>query len=169
LRTSTAPSLLAFHEAGHAVVRYLLGRPAISATVVGDENSFGAVRGRMLPLSLGQTEIAKGRPYSRRECVAMQDAAMIGLAGPVAEALHSGISYQLPGEPKTSDERRAIGMVHLLTYGQPEHAYEKMAVSLCQECGELLTANLSSVEAIASSLKKQGTLNGVEIEEILLR
>ncbi|MGB7345328.1 MAG: cell division protein FtsH [Pirellulaceae bacterium] len=71
----------AFHEAGHAVMAFSLGRPIEKVTIVPGKMQFGGTR-------LGACKIQKGRTKSTKDW--LEDEALILLAGMVAEAHFTG-------------------------------------------------------------------------------
>jgi hypothetical protein len=77
------PQLMAtaYHEAGHAVMAFTLGRPVEKVTIVPGKMQFGGTR-------LGACKIQKGRTKSTKDW--LEDEAMILLAGMVAESHWTG-------------------------------------------------------------------------------
>lgn len=71
----------AYHEAGHAVMAWSLGRLIQKVTIAPGKSAFGASR-------LGVCELRKGRTKASKDQV--EDEALILLAGMVAEARFTG-------------------------------------------------------------------------------
>ncbi|QDT09492.1 cell division protein FtsH [Stieleria marina] len=71
----------AYHEAGHAVMAFSLGRPVEKVTIVPGKMQFGGTR-------LGACKIQKGRTKSTKDW--LEDEAIILLAGMVAESHFTG-------------------------------------------------------------------------------
>jgi hypothetical protein len=77
----------AFHEASHAVVRFVLGRACIYASAVTTEEYEGVEGGRVLPVTLGWDGRPLDKPfYDERERIALEDAVVVMLAGAIGEA-----------------------------------------------------------------------------------
>lgn len=70
----------AYHEAGHAVMAWLVGRPVQKVTVAEGHMHFG--------IRLGVCELKKGKGKSRDD--PLEDMVLILLAGMVAEAKQTG-------------------------------------------------------------------------------
>jgi hypothetical protein len=75
----------AYHEAGHAVMAYTLGRPVEKVTIIPGKIQFGGTR-------LGACKIQKGRMKSTKDW--LEDEAMILLSGMVAESHWTGSHCQ---------------------------------------------------------------------------
>ena len=71
----------AYHEAGHAVMAWLVNRPVQKVTIASGRLQFGGIR-------LGACELKKGKARSTDD--PLEDMALILLAGMVAEAKYTG-------------------------------------------------------------------------------
>ncbi len=78
----------AFHEAGHAVAHFSLGRRIDRVSIVPTEGGevLGHVRGRVLPRSV----LEHGQLETTRDLKAAEDSIIATLAGPIAEAKWTG-------------------------------------------------------------------------------
>lgn len=155
---SVALDAVAFHEAAHAVVAFVLGIELKSATIVPAADRARKVRHRS-PLRGIKIEI-DGSDHARAWA---QPAIMICLAGPIAH-----------GRRRPQSRRESYGR------GDVETAFD-LAVQVCGS-GEIATAILQSllletvtlverhwkdIEAIAAALLEKATLTGSEIADVL--
>jgi ATP-dependent Zn protease len=152
----------AFHEAGHAVVSFMLDVPFRSVTIRPDADLLGCVLFQEWP----QWAIPdSGRYDERRATEWLTRRTQISLAGQIAETLHAG--------------RRPAKFSH----SADDHDVFENAMTICsseEECSAWLNwlfirtrSSLAvpdvwcAVEALAEELLKQETISGVEARNII--
>jgi ATP-dependent Zn protease len=135
--------LTAYHEAGHAVIALVLGRPIHRVTILADKDQLGSC--------------AFGKPVFRPSEDWLEREALIALAGLAAEARFSGV-YELQGAAR---DRRYVSTLALQRTGDERKA-ERLERRLLAKTENLLAQeeNWSAVERIAAELLRVGTLSG---------
>ncbi|WP_417851921.1 M50 family metallopeptidase [Thalassoglobus sp.] len=139
----------AFHEAGHAVMAMLLGRPVEKVTIVPGQMQSG--RGR-----LGACKIQKGMRKPSRD--PMEDEVLILLAGMVAESritgryCQQGASQDLHLVQSLLSENRATN----------ERQLQRLAKRMIDKTENLLSGAepTKAIELIANELLKNETISG---------
>ena len=81
MMTDASRTATAYHEAGHAVMAWLVDRPVQKVTIASGRLQHGGIR-------LGVCELKKGKAKSSDD--PLEDIALILLAGMVAEAKYTG-------------------------------------------------------------------------------
>jgi ATP-dependent Zn protease len=153
------PELTAYHEAGHALMAYLLGGKVRQVTIEPD-NDDG-------PRRSGDTQI-----HWRRSSLDEREFARISvqvcLAGPVAEMIYSGEPYHPAFVAEwAADWRGAFEAAALL------HLDERKRTKFLEEVARQLYRRLEEEEtwmalaALADSLLAHETLEQEQVEEVL--
>lgn len=174
--------VVAYHEAGHAVVAYLLGRSCRWATV----RRQGPVLGRVAlprypvvpidPRMAPQRRLAFEKQLRRN----MMNAALINLAGVAAEVIWSNhdldelSTMNMSGcEPDLwSAEYHLKLLWHFLTEGQGRLGGRTNTRALIQgirTAHALLAANRAALDAVATRLMRWETLQGKSLERTIRR
>jgi hypothetical protein len=147
LRRHPGRKALAYHEAGHAVIGYVLGLEIEQITIIPNETSLGQCRYRGW-----ETSEAGGDLDSHLRLL---------LAGGVAEEIATG------APSRGSDERRALALALARGDGEAEAA-ERMAAA-----GSLVARFLEEhwpvVKALAVALRRDRELDGPEAMATLRR
>jgi hypothetical protein len=138
---------IAYHEAGHGVIAYLLSRPFVHVSIIPDpdDENLGHIRMAATPKSLHPDYESNARTerWIRREI-------MIELAGPLAEKLQRGKGNW---RGASGDFHRAFDMACYHTCGEAEtSAYIHW---LWERTKTLLTLNWPAVEVLAAELLKR--------------
>jgi len=153
------PELIAYHEAGHALMAVLLGGEVQQVTIE-PENDEG-------PERQGDTQVVWRRAgLSDKEFAKI--AVQVSLAGPVAEMIYSGDPYH-PGlvAEWAADWREAWDGAVLL------HADERKRLEYLENVSIQLYHRLKDDElwaalaALADNLLAHETLEGEQVEEIV--
>lgn len=167
--------IVAYHEAGHAVMHYLLGEPMSRASIIGTTSGVGGV-------VFGEDSDTQ---FLTKECY--ENKVKICYAGRASEQ----IKFNSVTQGASSDITQATGILeeYVSRLGFEEkfglldmnvlaekqiidksNAFElmqKKSKKLYAETVELLTENYKLVEKLAKALLESETLSGKEIEEIL--
>ena len=132
----------AYHEAGHAVIALVLGRPVHRVSVIPNSQR------------LGQCEFGKG--VSRPSEDSLEREILIALAGLAAEARHSG-SYAMDGA-----DRDLRYVRRLVLQRKSERAAPRYEERLLTKVETMLSDEQIwlAVELIATELLKLGTISG---------
>ena len=153
------PELIAYHEAGHALMAILLGGEVRLVTIEPD-NDDG-------PERQGDTQVLWRRSgMSDREFA--EKAIQVSLAGPVAEMIYSGDPYH-PGliAEWAADWDEAWGSASLI------HRDERQRLAFLEQTSIGLYRQLRQVEmwaalaALADNLLAHETLEAEQVEEIV--
>ncbi len=148
--TTPDPRLVAtaYHEAGHAVVAVLLGRPVHKVTIA---------PGKMLAgVRLGACEIRKGRTKASKD--GLEDEVLILLAGMVAQSQLTGDYCRDGAAQDLTAVRRLLGHSRATN----ERQLERLEQRMIDKCEHLLgdVAASKAVEWIAADLLKNTTISG---------
>ncbi len=138
----------AYHEAGHALVAVLLGRPVHKVTIE---------PGQMLAgVRLGACEIRKGRTRASKDW--LEDEVLILLAGMVAQAQLTG-DYCREG---AAQDLVAVRRLLEKSRATNERQLERLEQRMIDKCEHLLgsEAAMKAVEWIAADLLKNSTISG---------
>lgn len=167
--------IVAYHEAGHAVMHYLLGEPMSRASIIGTTSGVGGV-------VFGEdsdTQFLTKEYYENRVkiCYAGRASEQIkfhsvtqGASSDITQA--TGILEEYVSRLGFDEEFGLLDM-NVLAEKQiidKSNAFElmqKKSKKLYAETVELLTENYKLVEKLAKALLESETLSGKEIEEIL--
>ena len=152
------PELIAYHEAGHALIALLLGGKVKQVTIDPD-NDDG-------PARQGDTQILWRRTRSEKEFA--QNVVQVCLAGPVAEMIYSGDPYHPGVVPEWAADWRDAWQAaeSLFPVERQRLAYlEQVSVDLYHRMkNDNLWVPLAS---LADHLLAHETLEGEEVEEII--
>ncbi len=151
---------VAYHEAGHAVACFYLGRRVDRVTIVPRDGSLGHVSGRALPRSVERS----GELDTRRERQAAEDAIIATLAGPIAEARFKGRRNHVGA---SSDDHQAVNLAFRL-WSAPAVATAYLDF-LGARAQELIDVLWYLVDSLAAELLERRTLSGVETHRTLRR
>jgi len=151
---------LAYHEAGHAVVRCLLRLPFKRVTIIPTDENLGQVAGVTLPEGY-KPESDRGpktRDRTEREIMAR-------LAGMVAEGLLAESEVNAPGAWK--DRQNAVDLAEFVTTSAEEaEAYTEWL--LCRTRNLLsLPWNWAAVQAVAQALLAERELGARRVRSIV--
>jgi ATP-dependent Zn protease len=132
----------AYHEAGHAVVALVLGRPVVRVTVVPDQKHAGLC------------EFRKGTFRPSKD--GLEREILIALGGMAAEARHTG-DYAWDGAARDEQYVRTLA-----TQRAGERRAERLQRRLLAKVKHLLAqeGNWRAVELIAAELLRVGTISG---------
>ncbi len=138
----------AFHEAGHAVMAYSLGRASHKVTVSPGKSQFGQLR-------LGVCQLGKGRAKSSKDL--FDEEALILLAGMVPEAHFTG-QYCRRG---AAEDLRNVERL-LCTRAHSVKQHEKLHRRLLDRTEHLLSdpIHATAIELIATELVQRETISG---------
>lgn len=150
--------LIAYHEAGHALIALLLGGKVKQVTIDPD-NDDG-------PSRQGDTQIRWRRSSSEQEFA--QNVVQVSLAGPVAEMIYSGDPYHPGIVPEwAADWQEAWQAAELLFPAQRQRLQYLEQVSI--ELYHRMKADdvWAALAALADHLLAHETLEGEDVEEIV--
>ena len=135
-------SAVAYHEAGHAVIALILGRPVQLVTVLPDKQR------------LGRCEFGKGKTKPTDDWLERE--ILIALAGVAAEARHTG---QYCWEGAQQDLR---GVQQLAAMRAGDRKWERLSRRLLSKVEHLLEqpGHWQAVELIAAELIRCGEISG---------
>lgn len=138
----------AFHEAGHAVMAMIVGRPIQKVTITAANIQTGGVR-------LGAVKIQKGRSKATNDW--LEDEVLILLAGMVAEA-HFTEQYCRQG---ASHDLQAVRQL-LASRASNERQLEKLERRMLDKTEHLLSqdAYSAAIKSIALELLQKQTISG---------
>jgi hypothetical protein len=150
--------LVAYHEAGHALVALLLGGQ-VQVVTIGPDSDDG-------PPRQGDTQVLWRRGMDDRRFA--QCSVQVNLAGPVAEMIYSGDPYH-PGfvAEWAADWRDAWQAAAILHPGERQRlAYlEQVSVQLYHRLKS--DDHWAALAAVADQLLAHDTLEGEEVAEII--
>ena len=153
------PELIAYHEAGHALMALLLGGEVRLVTIDPDHDDG--------PQRQGDTQVLWRRSGISDKQFAM-DAVQVSLAGPVAEMIYSGEAYH-PGlvvewAADWNDAWQAADILHRDERRRLQYL-EQVSIELYHRLrGDELWAALA---ALADHLLAHETLEGEQVDEIV--
>lgn len=144
----------AYHEAGHAVMAFALGRKIHKVTIIAGRTPFGIAK-------LGACELQKGRHKPRRD--AFEDEVLILLAGMVAEARYTG-SYCQKGA------REDLKLVEslLCNRANSQKQHEKLHRRLLGKTEHFLEDDVlaNAVKRVADELIRRKTISGRTVRHL---
>lgn len=145
----------AWHEAGHAVMAALVGRPIQKVTITPANLQTGGVR-------LGAVKIQKGRAKSSRD--PLEDEVLILLAGMVAEARFTE-NYCRRG---AASDLRSVRRL-LETRANSDRQLEKLEQRMLNKAEHLLhePENIAAIESVANELVSKQSISGRAVVHLL--
>ena len=154
--------IVAYHEAGHAVVACRLGRRPAAVSVRATGRNLGRVVMRTRALE----------PDSPRKWCRNEEVMVIALAGPLAQRRHAPRSDWRQKKHRTSprpDPGTDFDLVNKLLCRQHDGptvrtAYDKYVRARTQE---LVDANWPAIERVAQALLKQESLTRQELLQVI--
>ena len=140
---------VAYHEAGHAVMAIIVGRPIQNVTMSAANMSTGGVR-------LGACKIRKGRSKPSKDW--LEDEVLIFFAGMVAESHFTG-QYCEPG---AAQDLRAVRSLLSQTRAASQRQLEKLERRLLDKTEYLLAEEQHSkaIQLVANELMEKTTISG---------
>jgi ATP-dependent Zn protease len=152
----------AYHEAGHLVVAYLLGRPFERATIRADPDGalVGYCHHAALPAAFA-TEGLRPDPDPEANEQLIQSCVTTALAGGIAEEIVTG------GASTWGTDADRHGAVNLAVYEVGEEQLEAYLAEARHRAAGLLKQHWSTVEALASALLEHRELDGNRVRELL--
>ncbi len=144
----------AWHEAGHAVMAMIVGRPIQKVTVSPANLQTGGVR-------LGAVKIQKGRSKATRDW--LEDEVLILLAGMVAESRYTD-QYSRAGAGHDLRAARKL----MATRANSQRQLEKLERRLLDKTEHLLNdaSHLRAVQRIAAELLEKQTISGRAVRHL---
>jgi hypothetical protein len=148
----------AYHEAGHAIARFALGRRIDRVSILPDADSLGHVRGQVLPSHL----FAKGGDISDVPTKTVEDQIVILLAGPLAEKRFTGRWNRVGA----SSDYEGASTVAVSTHGDDD--VRDAFIRYLEAVGKaLIDVHWYLVEALAAALLERETLSGVQVHRVI--
>jgi hypothetical protein len=145
----------AFHEAGHAVMAQIVGRPIEKVSISPAHLQSGGMR-------LGVCKLQKGRKKSSKD--ALEDEVMILFAGMVAES-------HLTGEYCRQGAGQDLRMIRrlLLNRGGSERSLQKLEKRILEKTQHILDApaHLNAIRKIAEKLVENESVSGRRVRQLL--
>lgn len=145
----------AYHEAGHAVMAALVGRPVLKVTIAPGQTISG--------VRLGVCELQKGRSKKSKDW--LEDEVLILLAGMVAESQLTGKYCHAGAAQDLSAARRLLSQSRATNPRQLERLEQRLIDKTEHLLGDVATTN--AVKQIAAELLEKTTLSGRAIRHWL--
>ena len=170
-------NIVAYHEAGHAVMHYILGEPIARASIQATTSGVGGV----------VFGVDKGTMFTTRKM--LRDMVLVGYAGRVSEEIKFGTENITTGARNDIEQATDIITSYIEKYGFDEdfgllsigvladkHLIDSKYIvnrsstiskELYIECKKLLSENYEKVELLAKALLKHETMSGADIKTLL--
>ena len=147
--SNTDRKATAWHEAGHAVMALLLGRPVEKVTIVPGQMQSGTAR-------LGACKIQKGRRKASKD--PMEDEVLILLAGMVAESRVTGRYCQMGA----SQDLLMVQTLLSANRVKNERQLQRLAQRMVDKAEHLLNGPVPTraLELIAKELLEKDSISG---------
>lgn len=147
----------AFHEAGHACMALILGRPLDQVSM-------------LFAWQLASPERIRRTHPSRRHFEEIETQVMIGLAGPLAEDLANAVPGSITESGQFRADRRVACEVHDLAVALATNADERASIvnELCRRTRNAMAHRgfAEAVAAVAWALVYRLQLSAAEVERI---
>jgi ATP-dependent Zn protease len=157
--------VVAYHEAGHAVMAVLTHTPLRDTTIVGSRVGASSGATRLMERAGGNKKsgaIGKLGPRRQREIL---QRACFDVAGEIAQRRFARNSWRKPHS--RTDVANVSSLLETLRLS--EKRLKALAKAIVARADSLIRANWSRVEAVASELLKHGTLTGSQVRRIVAR
>ena len=158
----TPPRLIAtaYHEAGHAIMALLLGRPVHKVTIAAGRMLAGEM---LIGTRLGACQMGKGRKRSSND--ALEDEVLILLAGMVAESQWTGDYCRQGAAHDLLAARRLLSQ----TRAHNDRQLERLEQRLLEKAEHLLADAVAtqSIQAVATELIAKTTISGRAVQHML--
>lgn len=154
----TSERVTAYHEAGHAVARFVLRRRIDRVSILPDDESRGHVQGYVL------AKLGQDWDYTLRDVQMLEDQILSALAGPAAEERLTG---DVDADGAVHDRTTAVDIAMHLE-GGPE-VVEPYLAYLDAKAHALVKTRWPMVEALAAELLERKQLSGPAARAILRR
>ena len=151
--------LTAYHEAGHALMAFLLGG-RVSQVTIDPDNDDG-------PQRLGDTQVV-WRPRGISDKEFAQITVKVSLAGPVAEMIYSGDPYHPGAVPEWAADWRDAWQAAVLLHPQERQRMEYLEQVSIQLYHRMKSGEVwEALAALADNLLAHETLDADQVEEIV--
>ena len=158
----------AYHEAGHAVVAWVLGIDLSAVTIVAGEDFLGRAYTKRPDREAFETDLYKHSP----EYALVRADAIGDVAGKVAEELHEGTSHKWSEVPYAGDYAHFIELALRLGWGA--HNTTGSEIDMTQafadaeaEARDLLQTRWVAVQGVAAVLLRDGGVPGTDAVAIM--
>jgi len=154
MTASKSQTATAYHEAGHAVMAFLVGRPVEKVTIAPAQLQTGGFR-------LGACKVQKGRTKASKDV--LEDEVLILLAGMVAESQFTH-RYCPAG---AAQDLRAVKRL-LANRAANERQIERVAGRMLDKTQHVLSnpANRRAVALVAKQLLEKETISGRAVRQL---
>jgi hypothetical protein len=153
------PEIIAYHEAGHALIAILLGAEVRQVTIEPD-NDDG-------PARHGDTQVVWRRSTLSDQAFA-ERAVQVCLAGPVAEMIYSGDPYHPGLVAEWAADWKGAWQAAALLHPQEQKRLAYLERTSIQLYHQLKSDNLwPALASLADHLLAHETLEGEQVEEIV--
>jgi hypothetical protein len=159
--------IVARHEAGHAVAS-LARRDHIGPVEFVDDDSDHVARADTWnlepPLVTASGAVVQRQHYSDADLQAYEDAIVISMAGPAAEAKAADRSFEEAMEHNPGDRRKADVISH--SVWRQHDLVDQVLERLGREAQDLVESHWDDIERIATALEEQRRLEGDEVRRL---
>lgn len=158
--------VIAHHEAGHAVMSWILRSFVGAVTIEPDARHLGGTEVWVLapPLVDEAGKIVEKDQYTAEELACFEDATMIAQAGPVAETIYwSNRTYDEVLMKNESDEASIVTITQKIWR---ENARD-VEMELCDRVRGVLEKEWAAVARLAEALEKNRTVDGPAVVSVI--